>query len=78
MIIGSLLKAVCNIFSLPTRASATYIFAGKYAGGLAFQDPTVESDLQAIVQALRILSSPDTIVSNIAKAELKAFVRSTA
>ena len=61
-----------------TITSATYIFAGKYAGGLAFQDPTVESDLQAIVQALRILSSPDTAVSNIAKAELKEFVRRTA
>ena len=74
----ALLKAVRNICSLPTRASATYIFARKYAGGLAFQDPTVESDLQAIVQALRILSSPDTAVSNIEKAELKAFVRRTA
>ena len=73
----ALLKAVRDICSLPTRASATYIFAGKCAGGLAFQDPTVESDLQAIVQALRILSSPDTTVSTIAKAELKAFVRST-
>ena len=73
-----LLKAVHDICSIPTRASATYIFAGKYAGGLATQDPTVESDLQAIVQALRILSSPDTAVSKIAKAELKEFVRHTA
>ena len=72
-----LLKAVRDICSLPTRASASYIFAGKYAGGLAFQDPTVESDLQAIVQAIRILSSPDTTISTIAQAELKAFVRST-
>ena len=30
------------------------------------------------MQALRILSSPDTAVSNIAKAELKEFVRRTA
>ena len=48
-----------------------------YPGGLAFQDTTVESDLQAIVQALRILSSPDSAVLNIAKAKLKSFVIST-
>ena len=44
-------------------------------GGLALQDPTVESDLQAIVQAIRILSSPDEVVANIVKQELKMFVR---
>ena len=72
-----LLKAVRDICSLPTRASASYIFAGKAAGGLALQDPTIESDLQAVVQALRILSSPDDAISKIAKAELKTFVRRT-
>lgn len=72
-----LLKAVRDICNLPTRASASYIFAGKSAGGLAFQDPTVESDLQAIVQAIRMLSSSDDKVTTIAKAELKKFVRNT-
>ena len=73
-----LVKALRDICNLPTRASTSYFFASKAAGGLALQDPTVESDLQAIVQALRTLSSPDEVVANIAKQELKMFVRRTA
>ena len=72
-----LVKAIREICSLPNRATANYIFASKAAGGLAFQDPTKESDLQAIVQALRILSSADDNVRRIATEELKKFVRNT-
>ena len=72
-----LVKALCDICSLPTRASGSYFFASKRVGGLAFQDPTIESDLQAIVQAIRILSSSD-VVAKIAREELKTFVRRTA
>ena len=73
-----LVKALRDICNLPTRASTSYFFASKAAGGLALQDPTVESDQQAIVQALRMLSSPDEVVANIAKQELKMFVHRTA
>ena len=73
-----LVKALRDICSLPTRASGSYFFASKRVGGLAFQDPTIELDLQAIVQAIRILSSSDEVVAKIAREELKTFVRRTA
>lgn len=71
----TLVKALREICNLPNRASSTYLFAHKKVGGLAFQDPTIESDLQAVVQAIRILSSPDEAVAKIAKVELKYIVR---
>jgi hypothetical protein len=73
-----LVKALRDIGSLPMRASGSYFFASKRVGGLAFQDPTMESDLQAIVQAIRILSSSDEGVAKITREELKTFVRRTA
>ncbi|XP_046856073.1 uncharacterized protein LOC124449166 [Xenia sp. Carnegie-2017] len=69
------LREICN---LPTRATQSYFFAAKKAGGLGFQDPLVECDMQAIVQAVRVLSSNDDNVTTIAKEDLRAFVRQTA
>jgi hypothetical protein len=59
-------------------ATVSYFFASKRVGGLAFQDPTIESDLQAIVQTIRILSSSDEAVAKIAREELRTFMRRTA
>ena len=50
------LRDICN---LPNRATAAYFFASKRTGGLSFQEPRTECDVQAIVQAVRILASQD-------------------
>ena len=74
----SLVRALRDICSLPDRATGSYFFAHKKAGGLAFQDPKVECDLQAIVQAVRILSFSDPAVVAMARHELKYIIhRST-
>lgn len=46
---STLICVVRKICDLPTRASTYYIFASKQAGGLGFQDPTRECDIQTIV-----------------------------
>ncbi|XP_046856069.1 uncharacterized protein LOC124449163 [Xenia sp. Carnegie-2017] len=66
------LREICN---LPTRAQS-YFFAAK-KGGLGLQDPDVECDHQAIVQAVRILASNDANVATIAREDLRSFVRQT-
>jgi hypothetical protein len=71
----TLVRALRDICSLPNRATASYFFAHKKVGGLAFQDPRTECDLQAIVQAVRILSSSDPAVVAMARHELKYIVR---
>ena len=54
----------------PTKpATANYIFVHKRTGGLGLQDPTEEVDIQAVEQAVKILSSADQIAA-IARAEL--------
>ena len=58
----TLSRAVRDICSLPNRASPSYFFAHKKAGGLAMQEPRTECDIQAIVQAVRILSLSDPTV----------------
>ena len=70
-----IIEVVRNICNLPSRVTQHIIFATAKAGGLALQDPTLEADIQTIVQAIKILSSTDPIVANIAKAELRQSVR---
>ena len=70
-----LIDVVRYICNLPTRATQHIIFATAKAGGLALQDPNLEADVQTIVQAIKMLSSTDPIVANIAKAELRQSVR---
>ena len=70
-----IIEVVRNICNLPSRATQHIIFATAKAGGLALQDPTLEADIQTIVQAIKMLSSTDPIVANIAKAELRQSVR---
>ena len=60
-------RFICN---LPSRATQHVIFATARAGGLALQDPIQEVDIQIIVQAIKMLSSADPVVVNIAKDEL--------
>ena len=70
-----LIQTVRNICHLPSRATQSIIFASKKVGGLGLQDPLVEVDVQTVVQAIKMLSSNDPLVSNIAKAELRQSVR---
>ena len=65
-------KSICN---LPNRATTHYIFAHKKTGGLGLQDPTAEVDVQAVVHAVKLLSSNDPTVAHIARAELLQTVR---
>ena len=67
---STLVKTIKNICNLPSRASTSYIFAHKHVGGLAFPDPKIEMDIQTIVQAIKMLSSNDPVVTNIACGEL--------
>ena len=71
----TLSRALRDICSLPNRATPSYFFAHKKVGGLAFQEPRTECDIQAIVQAVRILSSSDPAVVAMARQELKYIVR---
>ncbi|CAB4031286.1 Hypothetical predicted protein [Paramuricea clavata] len=70
-----LVEVVRSIMHLPTRASSCIIFASRKVGGLAFQEPSVEVDIQTVVQAIKMVSSSDPFVSSIAKAELWSSVR---
>ncbi|CAB4024738.1 Hypothetical predicted protein [Paramuricea clavata] len=70
-----LVATVRRICALPSRASASYIFAHKRVGGLGLLDPTLEADVQAIIHAVKILSCSDPTVSNIANAEINQTVR---
>ena len=64
---STLVRTLRDICSLPNRATAAYFFASKRTGGLAFQEPRIECDLQAVVQAVRILSSDDPAVAAMAR-----------
>ena len=72
-----LVATVRRICALPSRASASYIFAHKRVGGLGLLDPTLEADVQAIIHAVnfKMLSCSDSTVSNIAIAEINQTVR---
>ena len=72
---STLVRALRDICNLPDRATAKYFFSHKKTGGLAFQEPRTECDVQAIVQAVRILSSQDPAVSTMARHELRYIVR---
>ena len=70
---SQLICTVREICALPTRAMTHYFFASKRAGGLGLTDPCVENHLQTIVQATKMLSSSNPIVTAIAKRELRQF-----
>ena len=70
-----LVRTLRDICKLPNRATAAYFFASKRTGGLSFQEPRTECDVQAIVQAVRILASQDPAVAAMARHELKYIVR---
>ena len=70
-----LVRTLRDICSLPNRAAAAYFFVCKRTGGLSFQDPRTECDVQSIVQAVRILASQDPAVAAMARHELKYIVR---
>ena len=70
-----LIQIVRSILNLPTRASSHIIFASRKVGGIAFQDPLVEVDIQTVVQAIKMLSSSDPFVLAIARSELWSTVR---
>ena len=70
--LNRVLREIC---SLPNRAAQSYIYAHKKAGGLSFQEPRTECDVQAIVQAVRMLSSSDEAVVAMARQELRYIVR---
>ena len=72
---STLISTVREICALPTRATTHYFFASKRAGGLGLTDPCVENHLQTIVQATKMLSSSDPVVTAIAKRELRQTVR---
>ena len=69
-----LVEVVRDICHLPTRATQSIIFASSKVGGLGLQDTNIETDIQTVVQAIKMLSSSDPLVSNIAKAELNQAV----
>ena len=72
---STLIRVLRDVCSVPDRAASSYFFASKRTGGLAFQEPRTECDVQAIVQAVRILSSSDPAVAAMARQELKYIVR---
>ena len=70
-----LVATVRRICALPASASASYIFAHKRVGSLGILDPTLETDIQAIIHVVKMLSSSDPTVINIAKAEVNQTVQ---
>ena len=68
---STLVRVLRDICSLPTRAFSAYFFASKRTGGLAFQEPRTECD----VQAVRFLSTSDPVVAAIPRQELRYIVR---
>jgi hypothetical protein len=69
-----LIEVVRSICHLPLRATTHIIFASTKAGGLGFQDPYDEVDVQTVVQAIKMLSSKDPFVSAVAIGELRRAV----
>ncbi|XP_046856059.1 uncharacterized protein LOC124449153 [Xenia sp. Carnegie-2017] len=65
-----LIEVVRSICNLPLRATTHYIFSSIKSGGLGLQDPAAEVDVQTVVQAIKMLSSSDKTVANIAKQEI--------
>ena len=72
---STLVRVLRDVCSLPDRSASSYFFASKRTGGFALQEPRTECDVQAIVQAVRILSSSDPAVATMARQELKYIVR---
>ena len=75
---STLLRVIRKVCSLPQRSTTNYIFASRQAGGLGFQDPFLECDIQTVVHALKMLSSSDPLVAGIARHKLYQTVRHAA
>jgi hypothetical protein len=56
-----LVATIRRICALPSRASAAYIFAHERVGGLGLLDPILEADVQAIIDAVKMLSCSDPL-----------------
>ena len=65
------LRSICH---LPKRSSVHYFFADRACGGLGIQDPFDERNVQTIVHTIKILSSLDPLILNIAHGQLKSVV----
>ena len=71
---STLVRALRDICNLPDRATTSYFFSHKMTGGLAFQEPRTECDVQAIVQVVRIYVFPRPCPV-MARHELRYIVR---
>ena len=60
-----LVATVRRICALPTRASASYIFAHKRVGGLGLLDPTLEADVQAIIHGAKCSPVPTRLLGTL-------------
>ena len=65
------LRSVCR---LPNRSSLSYFFASKSVGGLDLQDPFDERHVQKTVHTVKILSSADPLIHEIAHGQIKSVV----
>ena len=63
------LRSVCR---LPNRSSLSYFFASKSVGGLGLQDPFDERHVQKIAHTVKILSSADPLVHEVALGQIKS------
>lgn len=69
--LATVVRSICH---LPRRAATSYLYASKYVGGLALQDPYYERHVQAIVHTLKMLSSTDPMVAALAQGQLSSVV----
>ena len=53
------------------RAANHYFFARQSVGGLGLQDPTAESHVQKIIQAVRMLNCKDTNIKTVGRESLR-------
>lgn len=71
---STLVKVLRSICHLPSRAATSYLFDHRSAGGLGFLDPFLKRHVQTIAHTMKILSSPDKTIHNIAHKQLQSVV----
>ena len=72
---NALTATLWKIMNLPRRATNSYLFSPKQSGGLSMQNPYDERHIQTIVQAMKMLSSADPLVTSIAHDQLHSIVQ---
>ena len=72
---NTLTATLRKIMNLPRRATNSYLFSSKQSGGLTMQNPYDERHIQTIVQAMKMLSSADPLVTSIAHDQLHSIVQ---